>query len=73
MQSLKIKLNKDLDRYKKGDEIVVQLNNYWSKRIKEANLDNCLEIIKENKKKISSKKLEKKRKEVLNNDNSITA
>ena len=73
MQSIKIKLNKDLSKYKKGDKIVVQLNHYWNKRIKESETDNCLEVIKEDKKKISESKKYKRKKEGVKNDNHFTA
>ena len=73
MQSVKIKLNVDLGKYKKDEKVIVNLDSYWSRRIKESEIDNCLEVISENKKTVLDKNSSKKRKGVVKNDNDITA
>jgi hypothetical protein len=57
MKKLRVKLNKDLLRYKAGRELNLEavdgvpVLKYWRDRLKDAKIDNCIEIIKEKKKK----------------------
>ena len=63
-----IKLNVDLLKYKKGchidlDKIAFKEQQYFNRRIKDSKIDNCLEIInnqKENKVIEQKEKIEKK-------------
>lgn len=58
---MKIRLNVDLNSYKKGQVIDVNSENgiptdiYWRKRLREAKIDNCIEVIKKQVKREVSK------------------
>ena len=66
---MKLKLNTDLELNKQGDIVEVSdtlgipHSQYWRQRLKDAVIDNCVEVIKE--KKMVRKKIEK---EVLNDN-----
>lgn len=53
---MKIKLNTDLKGYKKGDIVEIssftdhETKKYWERRLKDAKIDKCCELIAENKK-----------------------
>ena len=56
MKTIEIKLNQDLGNYKKNQIIRCEIdntgiikNNYWRKRLRDSQTDNCCEIIKKNK------------------------
>ena len=54
---MKVKINKPLKNYLEGQ--IVDINpseQYWAKRLEDAKIDNCIEIIKENKFKSEVKK-----------------
>lgn len=68
---MKLKLNRNLALHEAGDIVEVEavdgvpVNNYWRKRLSDAQFDNCVEIIEE--KKVVRKKISKdKKSEVLN-------
>lgn len=68
---MKLKLNRNLVFHEAGDIVEVEavdgvpVNGYWRKRLKDSQLDNCVEIIEE--KKVVRKKIGKdKKSEVLN-------
>jgi len=53
MKTLKLKLNVDLQNHKAGSEIIIAVNDngipkdkYWRHRLKDADIDHCVEIIK---------------------------
>jgi hypothetical protein len=46
---MKVKINKPLKKYAVGQ--IVEINpseQYWAKRLQDAEIDNCIEIVKEN-------------------------
>ena len=53
-----LKVNIAMNGYKTGDKIKLEtdkqgniLNSFWSRRLKDAKQDNCVEVVEENKKK----------------------
>lgn len=49
---MKIKLNADLRGYKKGEVVIVEETNYedviyWQRRLQEAEIDKCCELLKD--------------------------
>ena len=47
---MKVRINKDLGFFVKGQEIDINPSDtYWARRIKEAEIDDCLTIIEEKK------------------------
>jgi len=61
---MKLKLNSNLKSHKKDDIISIDdkegipTDIYWRNRLKDSEIDNCVEIINENKKEIVEKKIE---------------
>lgn len=56
MKTIILKLNKDLRDKKAGDTITLKvdrdkviLDSYWRRRFKDAEIDNCVEIVKKTK------------------------
>ena len=68
---MKLKLNRNLELYEAGDIVEVEavdgvpVNSYWRNRLKDSQLDNCVEIIEE-KKVVRKKNAKDKKSEVLN-------
>ena len=55
----KIKLNKDLNGYKAGDVIILEEKEYsekiyWLRRLEDAKIDKCCEVVKEKTKAIKN-------------------
>ena len=62
MKKVKIKINKPLKNYKVGDIINIEVDAnsiptdiYWRRRLKDAEIDNCIEFFKESKPKKKSR------------------
>lgn len=59
---MKIKLNMDISGFKKGEELELLTHNgvpidaYWRKRLKDSEIDNCIEIIPQKSSSSESKK-----------------
>jgi len=67
MKKVKIKLNTDLLTYKKGSVITldcddngVPYDNFWFRRMKDSDIDNCIEVFVEQKKSTKRKEDDKK-------------
>lgn len=66
MKHMKLKLNRDISGHKKGTVLTIKadkkglpLDRYWRARLKDSELDNCCEIVKNKKKDISKKTTQK--------------
>ena len=68
MNTIRIKLNKDIGKFKKEEVLKLRVDEYgnaydpfWFRRMKDAKIDNCLEILeeKENKTGLKTKKSKK--------------
>jgi hypothetical protein len=51
---IKLKINTNLDKFKKGQVIALDcdsdglpFNHFWRRRLADAEIDNCVEIVKE--------------------------
>jgi hypothetical protein len=72
---MKLKLNIDLKGHKKGDVVRIKdidgvpVEPYWRKRLKDAQIDNCVELYTEEKT-TSKTKVKSKSKGDLKDDNS---
>ena len=76
--TVNIKLNADLNGYKKGkilkiivDKKGIPVDNYWYRRLKDAEIDNCIEII-DNKKQNKNYPNKKNKKEDTINERHVT-
>lgn len=59
--TVKIKVNKDLGLFKAGDVVrLVKIDQYWRRRLKDAETDNCCELVNDKPKRRSSTKSEGK-------------
>ncbi|HDY66293.1 MAG TPA: hypothetical protein ENH85_00725 [Candidatus Scalindua sp.] len=70
MNRLRVKLNADLGQFKKGaiielvvDENGMPMQRFWYRRFKDAKIDNCIEVIEEEKNTGGTIKKSKKNKE----------
>jgi len=53
MKAIKLKLNQPMSGYEAGREITIQtdkdgvpLEKFWRRRLKDADIDNCVEVVK---------------------------
>ena len=66
MKIMKLKLNTPLDGYQAGQTVAVQtdranvpLERFWRRRIKDAEIDNCVEVVRNTKPSKPKKELDK--------------
>ena len=74
MKKFKFKLNKDLNGFKAGrvigiacDDDGIPLDAFWFRRLKDAKIDNCIELV--NEKPAAKEKKATTTQKVTNNDN----
>lgn len=61
---MKIKILKPLKKYSVDNIVNIELNKYWRRRLKDSEIDNCIEIISENvKQNIEKEKNQKEKKQ----------
>lgn len=63
MKKIKLKLNQPMQGYEAGREVTVQtdsagvpLEKFWRRRMRDAQIDNCVEVVKSSKPKKESGK-----------------
>lgn len=72
MKKIKIKLNCDLKNHKKGHIITINLYDiYWRNRLRDAKIDNCIEIVKEKSHEQKVVRISKKPKKIKSKDDEI--
>lgn len=63
---MKIKILKPLKKYLVNTIVNVELNKYWRRRLKDSEIDNCIEIVSENVKQNIEKENKQKEKKQKN-------